>query len=351
MILKSIKEILVKENDSIRDAITKLDKSAKKIVLVTDGSMALLGTITDGDIRRAILKGIHTDEPVSNIMNCNPITAKATLGGEEIFDLMKNNNIYQIPIVDNSNVLVGLETIDEYLQVNRKNNFVILMAGGLGTRLRPLTNDCPKPMLKIGDKPILEIIITNFIGQGFHNFIISVNYKADVIINYFEDGSRFGVNIKYVRETEKMGTAGALSLIEEKIDLPYIVMNADLLTKVNFNDLLEYHNANKSSATMCVREYDFKVPYGVLQLDNYHVVNIEEKPVQKIFINAGIYVMQWETISKIPKSSYCDMPSVFMDIISRKEKVSAFPIREYWLDIGAPDDYHKASGEFKKLLS
>jgi NDP-sugar pyrophosphorylase family protein len=229
-----------------------------------------------------------------------------------------------------------------------RDNWVVLMAGGLGSRLRPLTDECPKPMLRVGNKPLLETIIETFIEQGFRRFFISVNYMADTIKEYFGDGSRWGAEIQYLEETSRLGTAGALSLLPEKPQAPLLVMNGDLLTKINFRQLLDFHREHHAQGTMCVREYEFQVPYGVVKMDHHRITGFEEKPIQRYFVNAGIYVLEPQALQHIPHGVFFDMPSLFQTLMADRQEAVVFPIREYWLDIGHMADYDRANGEFAR---
>jgi len=232
----------------------------------------------------------------------------------------------------------------------QRDNTVVLMVGGEGTRLRPLTNDCPKPMLKIGEKPILRTILDQFIEHGFKKFYFCVNYKAGVIEDYFGNGHRFGVSITYLREEQKLGTCGPLSLIETPPKDSLIVMNGDLLTKVNFQQLLDFHEDNGAMATMCVKEYQFQVPYGVVRVNGSIVDGVDEKPIQSFFVNAGIYALKPTVLQYIPLKSYFDIPDFFKSLIADNKKVAAFPIREYWVDIGHLKDFQRANGEFCQVF-
>ncbi len=227
---------------------------------------------------------------------------------------------------------------------------MVLMAGGMSMRLRPLTNDCPKPMLKVGGKPILETILTTLIQFGFYKFTISINYLANQIIYYFGDGSKWGVEIRYIEEVDKMGTAGALSLLHQETRHPLIVMNSDLLTKIDFNQLLNFHHEQNAIATMCVREYDYTVPYGICTLEDNVIVDVIEKPTYKFFINAGVYVLEPQVLNSIPRNSYLDMPTLFSSLIKQKMRTVPFPIREYWLDIGHLSDFEKAHREYEHVF-
>ena len=349
--MTSWKELLISPESSIREAIQLLDKSAKQIVLVAEDNFALAGTVTDGDVRRGILKGLSLEEPVRKIMNSSPTVARADQGREAILATMKRTALHQIPLVDEHRHVVGLETLDELIQSRTRENIVVLMAGGLGVRLRPLTDGIPKPMLKVGSKPLLETILENFIEYGFTRFYISVNYMADVVKSHFGDGSRWNVEIRYLHEDQRLGTAGALSLLPEKPTAPFFVMNGDLLTKVNFSQLLDFHSDHRAQATMCVREYDFQVPYGVVNLDDHRITGVDEKPVQRFFVNAGIYVLEPKALELISENTYFDMPTLFERLIERHGETAAFPIREYWLDIGHMADYERANIEFGDVFS
>lgn len=348
--MKGWKNVLLSPCTSIREAIRVIDEGALKIALVVDDGNRLLGTVSDGDIRRGILKNCDLESTVQQVMNTSPSVADINDGRDKILALMRQKQLYQIPLLDSAGVLIGLEVIDNFLSTERRDNWVVLMAGGLGTRLKQLTADTPKPLLKVGDKPILETILFNFIEYGFSRFFISVNYKSEMIEEYFGDGSRWGIQIEYLREHKKLGTAGALSLMLEKPSAPIVVMNGDLLTKVNFQQLLEFHSEHKAAATMCVREYDFQVPYGVVTLDNHRILSIEEKPIQRFFVNAGIYILDPEVLDVIPCDTCVDMPLLFDQLLLQKKETTVFPIREYWLDIGRIDDFERAQMDFAEVF-
>jgi NDP-sugar pyrophosphorylase family protein len=263
---------------------------------------------------------------------------------------MSGKGLLHAPIVDKDGVLCGLETLQHLIKKSKYDNPVFLMAGGFGTRLHPLTKDTPKPLLKVGSKPILEMIIEQFISYGFHNFYISTHFKSEQIRNYFKDGELHNISIKYVYEDAPLGTAGSLGLLPDNLsDLPIIVMNGDLLTKIDFKNLLDFHNDNNSKATMCVREYDFQVPYGVVEIENYSIKAIKEKPVHKFFVNAGIYVLNKELINKVDGKSYLNMTD-FLERELSDDGVNAFPIHEYWLDIGQIEEYEKANKDFHTVF-
>ncbi|TBL73010.1 nucleotidyltransferase family protein [Paenibacillus thalictri] len=348
--MKTWKDILISPSTTILNSLQIIDRGTMQLALVVDEYYRLLGTVTDGDIRRGILKGISLDSPVELVMKTNPTTANINDTKESVLAIMKLKRLHQIPVLDEGGSITGMELLENLIKKDRKENWVVLMAGGLGSRLSPLTDDCPKPLLKVGSQPILETIIENFIEHGFYKFYISVNYRADMIVDYFGDGSQWGIQIKYLHEDKRLGTAGALSLIEEKPRESIIVMNGDILTKVNFERLLDFHKENNSKATMCVREYEFQVPYGVIKVDHHKLLSIEEKPVQRFFVNGGIYALEPEVLERVPIGTFYDMPTLFEKLIEQNEETSVFPIREYWLDIGRKDDFQRANNDFKEGL-
>ena len=341
--MKSIREIQLSPQAAILDAIRLLDATAMKIVLIVDHDGKLSGTITDGDVRRGILKGISLDQPVSRILNASPLTARVDQSSESILELMKGRQLYQIPVLDAHGKLVRLEILQELLRGKRRDNPVVLMAGGKGTRLYPLTENCPKPLLKIGEKPILERILEGFISQGFHDFFVAVNYKAEMIMDHFGDGSKWGVTIRYLREGNELGTAGALSLLPLRPTSPLILMNGDLLTEINFQSLLEFHEEHTSEATMCIRQYEFQVPYGVVEVEDHRLLKVDEKPVHRFFVNAGIYALNPTVLDRVHKNERCDITDLFHTLVQKGHSTSVFPIREYWRDIGQLDDFEQAN--------
>jgi dTDP-glucose pyrophosphorylase len=343
---KEWRATLVKEGVSIRDAIRAIDESALQIALVVDAEDRLIGTVTDGDVRRALLRGIGLEAPVGEVMNRNPLSCPAALGREAALAVMRASDVKQVPVVDDGGRVVGLELIGETISGAARDNWVVLMAGGLGQRLRPLTEDCPKPMLPVGGQPLLEIILKNFVRQGFRRFFLSVNYKAEMVSRHFVDGSRFGVKIDYLEERAKLGTAGALGLLPARPSAPLIVMNGDLLTGVNFANMLEFHVEQLATATMAVREHTVEVPFGVIDLAEDYLAGVTEKPRYSWFINAGVYVVEPSVLELIDPGQALDMPVLFERVLARNDKVAAFPIREYWRDIGRIEDLERASADF-----
>jgi len=348
--MKSYKNILLKPTSTIKEALNIIDIGAMQIALVIDENEKLLGTLTDGDIRRGLLNNLSLDDSIETIIFRTPTVCTTEDTKDKILEIALAKKIHQIPIIDKDGKLVGIKDINELLVIKPKRNRVVLMVGGLGTRLRPLTNDTPKPMLIVGDKPILETIILNFKKYGFTDIILSVSYKAEVIESYFGDGLAFGVNIEYIYEDKRMGTAGALSLMRDKFNEPFFVMNGDLLTNINFENMMEYHLNNKAIATMGVREYDFQVPYGVVNVDGIDIVNIQEKPIHNFFVSGGVYILDPKSLDFIPDNEFYDMPTLFEILIDNGLKSISYAIREYWLDIGRIEEYHKANSEYQKIF-
>jgi dTDP-glucose pyrophosphorylase len=348
---KDWKRALIRPDTKTFEAMKIIDASAMQIALVVDDQSRLVGVVTDGDIRRALLKGLSLEEPVHLIMNRNFTTADQQTSAEEILGLMRRKSLHHIPLVDSQGRVVGLKVLDAMIQPPRLDNWVVLMAGGQGNRLRPLTEETPKPMLQVGNKPMLEIILENFVDQRFHKFFMALHYKAEMIEANFGDGSRWDVSIQYLREEQPLGTAGALGLLPDRPTLPTIVMNGDLLTKVNFHHLLNFHQTYQAVASMCVRDFHFQVPYGVIGVDQHRLVHIDEKPVQHFFVNAGIYVLEPQVFDMVPKGRYLDMPTLFNNLVQDGLKTVAFPIREYWMDIGRLDDFKRANGEFQEYFA
>lgn len=345
--MKNWQNVVVNTNSPLEHAIQVMESGALRIVLVVDDANKLKGTVTDGDLRRALIRQIDLTAPVDSVMCPKPLVVDKTMAREDVIRLLERNKLLHMPVVNDNDELVGLHTIDDFYTSNKYDNIVFLMAGGFGTRLRPLTNSCPKPMLKIGDKPILELILESFIKSGFHRFYISLHYLPEMIKRYFGDGSKWGVTIDYVNEDSPLGTAGALGLLpQDKIDAPVFVMNGDLLTDVDFVSMRDFHLEHDSVATMGVREYEHQVPYGVIEMDGSRISSVVEKPVQKFFVNAGIYVLSEQLVKSVKQGEYLDMPDLLAAQIKQDKQVSSFPIREYWLDIGRMNDFERAQEEF-----
>ena len=348
--MRIVNDIKLSINSTIKDALQTINNGGLQIAIVVDENDTLVGTVTDGDIRRGLLNGLDLNSSVSLVVHKSPSIASVGDTKESILKIALAKKLHKIPLVDELGKLVGIEDIEDIIKPVGKTNRVILMVGGLGTRLRPLTQDTPKPMLKVGNKPILQTIVEKFAEYGFVNITMCVNFNASIIRDYFGDGKEFGVNIDYVLEEKRMGTAGALSLLKERPSEPFFVMNGDLLTNVNFEHIFNYHMLNKATATMCVREYDYEVPYGVVKMNDNKIIEIAEKPVQKFFVSAGIYMLSPEILDLIPKNEFYDMPALFEKLIKLSKNVISFPIREYWLDIGRMEEYQRANEEYKEVF-
>jgi len=324
-----LSSITVSPDASILDGIKTIERGTMQIALVVNNENKLLGTLTDGDVRRGLLRGVALDQAISQVMNRKPVTCNLTEGREAALALMRRLTIHQIPVLDDNGKLVGLEWFDEPMAAKGDDTWIVLMAGGLGTRLYPLTEAIPKPMLPIGGRPLIETIVRNFTAQGYRRLFLSLNYKAEVFRDHFGDGSRFDADIQYLTEDKKLGTAGALSLLPERPTHPLLVMNGDLLTSINFRQLLNFHHEHKAMATMCVREYSFQVPYGVVNTDGWRLKSLQEKPTHNFFVNAGIYVIDPAALDLIPPGEHFDMPQLFECIMTARRDVATFPIREY----------------------
>ncbi|MGM0502720.1 MAG: nucleotidyltransferase family protein [Bacillota bacterium] len=341
-------KILVTPENTIKETIEIIDSGKKQIALVVNKNNKLLGTVTDGDIRRGILNNMDFETSVEKIMNEDYVALYNNSSIEEIKRTFQNNRmIHQIPLLDPQGRVADLVVVDDIFETEIKDNYVVLMAGGLGTRLRPLTEDTPKPMLKVGNKPILEIIINQFKEYGYQNILISINYKSEKIEKYFGDGSEFGVNIDYIREEKRLGTVGALKLAEDKLNgEPFFLMNGDILTKVNFNSFMSFHKNNGFDLTLATRRHKYQLPYGVVDIDGIEVNKLEEKPTYYHFINAGIYCLNPEMIKYIPENEFFDITDLINIVLEDNRKVGSFPIREYWIDIGQKEDYYQANEDW-----
>lgn len=338
--------VVVRAATPIGEAIRCIDTSALQIALVVDDAGSLIGVVTDGDIRRALLGGLGLETTTARVMNPAPLALPAGTSRQEILAFMRSHSIQQVPLIDETGRLAGLEVINTLVGAREQPNWVVLMAGGLGMRLRPLTESCPKPLLPVGGKPILESILENFVEQGFRRFFFSVNYKAEMIRAHFGSGSRWGVDITYLQEMRPLGTAGPLSLLPEPPTHPLIAMNGDLLTRPNFHAMLDFHAERGALATMAVREFDYQVPYGVVRLADGCIAEIEEKPVQRFFVNAGIYVLAPAAVASIPRGTPFDMPTLFEHMVAQNRPTAAYPLHEYWLDIGRIEELERAQREW-----
>jgi len=340
------KNALVSPEATLAEAIRIIDQTGLQIALVTDREGRLLGTLTDGDVRRALLALQSLHEPVKRFMNRRPCCIDEHQSRDEAVCLMKSRRLRQIPVLDGRGRVVDLEIDNALFTPFQLDNWVVIMAGGQGRRLKALTQSCPKPLLKVGRRALLEVIIESLSGQGFKQVYISVNYRADMVMKHFGDGSPWGVKIEYLQENQPLGTAGALGLLPGRPTLPLLLMNGDILTSISFNRLLEHHQQRNHTATVCIKEQIHQIPYGVVNFQGGRLTSIVEKPEQSIFVNAGIYVLNPEVIDHIRRDSYCDIPALLQTLLKERENVGVFPIREYWLDIGRVDDFQKANEDY-----
>lgn len=348
--MKDWRATLTPMSATLGEAIGQLDKAGMQIVMMVDDQARLLGILTDGDIRRGLMRGMTLNDPVAPIVNTKPATATPGMSRAQRLDVMRRRGIRQLPMVDPQGAVVGLDTLEDALLSASRNSAAVIMAGGLGQRLRPLTDDMPKPMLEVGGRPLIETLVRNLVSQGFSRIFISVNYKAEVIEQHFGDGSEFGAEIHYLREQEKLGTAGALSLLPEKPEAPLLVLNGDILTNVNFGSMLDFHNEHKAAATMAVRDYHFQVPYGIVTTDDLFLTSIVEKPTYNWFVSAGIYVIAPHALKAMMPGKLIDMPAFLEQLRTNDNRVAVFPIREYWLDIGRLEDFERALNEFPVIF-
>jgi dTDP-glucose pyrophosphorylase len=337
---------IILNTDSIQDALESLNRSSLQIVLVTDEKGNFIGTITDGDIRRGVLKGLSIKDSVDSILNRSPLVVPPEMSKESVIHLMRANKIKQLPIIESGKKVTGLHVYDELDETQARQNYFVVMVGGKGIRMRPFTENCPKPMLLIKDKPMLEHIMNRAILDGFSNFIFCIHYLGKMIQDYFEDGKKWNVSITYIEEEEPLGTAGALSLIPYLVDLPIIVTNGDVLTDIHYSDLLNYSELHSASGIMAVREYVLQHPFGVVNTQGINIESFEEKPNFKTLVNAGIYCLRPEALGLIPRNKYLDMPTLFSEIRANGKKAVVYPMHETWMDVGRPNDLEFAKQKY-----
>lgn len=340
------RKALLTEHATVQEAIACLDHSAMQIVLVVTADDVLVGTVTDGDIRRGLLRGLDLSSPIMSVANRDPLVVPPQMGRDTVLQLMKANSLHHFPVVNEQKVVVDLILMSELLAMQLRANTMIIMAGGKGTRLGELTQQCPKPLLPVAGKPMLEHIIERARLDGIHRFILSVHYLGHMIEDYFGDGSRWNVRIDYLHEDEPLGTAGALSLLNMQPEQPVLVTNGDVLTDIRYGDVLDFHDRNLAHATMAVRQHEWQHQFGVVKTRGIDITGFEEKPVIKTHVNAGIYVLAPAALTALEKGRYCDMPSLFMRLHEQGQRIIAYPMHEPWLDVGRPDDLAKAQRDY-----
>tara|TARA_Y100000022_G_C13222413_1_gene363084 strand:- start:50 stop:1087 length:1038 start_codon:yes stop_codon:yes gene_type:complete len=333
---------LIDVNSSIEKAINLLDKNGKRILIATKDDK-FLGTISDGDIRRGLISGFQLNSNIIDVINSDPIKVLPDSNHSLILELMNENEVDQIPEVNDKGICTGLFLKSLIIQKKLISSNLVIMAGGEGRRLLPRTKEVPKPLLKVKGKPIIEHIIASAKKNGINDIIVSINYLGEKIEDYLQDGKKFGVNITYLKESKKLGTAGCLSLIENLPEEPLLVVNGDLITNVDLNQILNFHLDSNSAATMGVRIHESQNPFGVVKLSGTDIIGFEEKPIYTSYVNAGIYVINPECLKYLPYSEPYDMPNFFDLISSNNKKTSAFMIHESWIDVGRENDFLNAN--------
>jgi dTDP-glucose pyrophosphorylase len=344
-----ISKIYVSSNASVIDAMRIIDSGAAQIALVVDDQQRLLGTITDGDIRRGMLSGLPLDAPAEELMNRRFRFVRTGENQATVLEMMRREALRQVPVLDAQARVVDLLLLQELLSPSQLPNAVVIMAGGKGTRLRPHTEHCPKPMLPVDGKPMLEILLEQCIASGFKQFYLSVNYLREQIIDHFQDGSRWGVSVDYLIEDEPLGTAGSLQLLPGTVQEPFLVMNGDVLTRLNPSRLLRFHSENNAAATLCVREHVLTLPFGVVQTKGVELAGFEEKPSYRQLVNAGIYVVNPQLLPLLPPRQATDMPTLLQSAQQAGHRVAVCPIHEYWIDVGRPETLQQAHEEWPRV--
>jgi len=351
---KELQSLFISPDHSIRAAMACIDRGACGIALVVDQERRLLGTITDGDVRRAVLAGTDLESPVSVLLARKistqypkPVTSQLGAKRETLLELLHKNVLRQLPILDNDGKVVDLVMVDDLIPTQDLQLQAVIMAGGLGTRLRPLTEDLPKPMLPLGGKPLMELVIEQLRQVGIRRVNVTTHYKPGKISDHFGDGSSFGVELNYVNEDKPLGTGGALGLIDAPTE-PMLVINGDILTKVDFRAMLAYHQEQHAVMTVGVRQYDIKVPYGVIECEGPRVCALKEKPQMHFLVNAGVYLLEPKVYEFIPNGEHFNMTDLIRWLLDSDHIVASFPIIEYWLDIGQLADYEQAQNDMKQ---
>jgi dTDP-glucose pyrophosphorylase len=339
---KTWRKALLPATATLQEAIRNLDQSALQIILVVAEDELLLGTLTDGDIRRGLLRGLDLSCAIESLMTREPLVVPEGLPPKAVAQLMQVNKIHQLPVVDRRRRVVGLHVWHELQATSRRPNLMVIMAGGLGTRLRPHTEACPKPLLPVNGKPMMEHIIERAKAEGFQRFVIAINYLGQMIEQHCGDGGRWQVEIEYLHEKSPLGTAGAITLLDPRPELPFLVSNGDVLTDIRYSELLDFHCRHGGTATMAVRQHEWQHPFGVVRTNGIEIVGFDEKPVARSHINAGIYVLEPSCLDALGVGEHCDMPALFARLQDRGARTIAYPMHEPWLDVGREDDLERA---------
>jgi len=333
---------------TIQQAISNLDQVAIKIILVVNEAGELEGTISDGDIRRGLLKGLDLNSPITNVIYRNPLVVPPEMTREMVKQLMVANKIQQIPAVDEHHHVLGLHLWDEIATLTTRSNLMVIMAGGMGTRLRPHTENCPKPLLQVAGKPMLEHIIDRAKLEGFSHFVLAIHYLGHMIEEHFGNGESLGVRIDYLREQSPLGTAGALGLLNPRPETAFVVTNGDVITDIRYGEMLDFHIRHDAVATMAVRVHEWQHPFGVVQTKGVEIVGFQEKPVARSHINAGVYALEPDALSVLSAETHCDMPALFERLQAQAKRTVAYPMHEPWLDVGRPHDLAAARSNASK---
>ncbi len=343
-----LQRFCISPTDSVRQAIRAIDLGGEGIAIVLDGDRRLLGTATDGDIRRAMLAGVSLDAPVSILLDRKtgsaypkPVTARIGTPREALLTLMRERVLRQIPLLDDAGKVCDLALMSKLLPGQPPPLQAVIMAGGFGTRLRPLTEELPKPMLPVGDRPLMERIVAQLREAGIRQVNVTTHHKREQIIGHFGNGEHFGVEMQYVNEDRPLGTAGALALMPAP-ESPFLVINGDILTQVDFRAMYAFHQEHKADMTVAVRQYSLQVPYGVIECDGSYVSRLTEKPQLRFFVNAGIYLLEPTVHKYIRSDRHFDMTELIQCLLDDHQCIVSFPVHEYWLDIGQHHDYVQA---------
>jgi dTDP-glucose pyrophosphorylase len=333
------KRAVISINNSIKYAIRKLDFAEVQILMIVSKNNKFVGTITDGDVRRGLIRGNNLEDKLEKIVNFKPIVAPPGTDINSVKEIMSINSINQLPIIDKNKKIQGLHILKDFIKSKDISSPLVIMAGGKGIRLRPLTKHCPKPMLKIKGKPILEWIVLNAKKQGFKNIFIITNYLSNIIVDYFKK-NKFGINVTIIKENKYCGTIGGLYLLKKKIKNDFVLTNGDIISDIKFDDILEFHKSSSTDATMAVQPYFNEIPFGVVKTEGQNIKDIIEKPSQKNYVNAGVYVIKSELIKNL-KNEHLNVTDFFKKLIKKKKKITAFALHEDWSDIGIKKTYEE----------
>lgn len=340
-----MKNYCISPDASLIECMRSMEITGTRIALAVDAELKLIGTVSDGDVRKALVKGYPLDSSIATHINRNCFHVLPTVPRVEVLDIMQARRFEQVPIVDEQGKVIGLHLLHDILGNIARPNWAVVMAGGKGMRLRPLTENIPKPMIRIAGRPLLERIILHLVSHGIRRIFLSVNHLAPMIEDYFKDGSKYGTKIEYLREDDPLGSGGAISLLPEIPEHPLLVMNGDLIVDTNFADMIEFHNQNHFYATMGVYSYFHQVPFGCVEIQDNRLAGLEEKPVLEKMVNAGIYVLSPQAVSAIPKNTHFPITTLFEDALKNNLVCGTFSIEKEWLDVGSPQQLQQARGE------